>query len=117
MTFRRTAFAIALFAPCLIVRAQQNPTPVPTVQQPTKASIAGTVLKAGSGEPVRKATVTLRPTAGTVVQGPGGNGVLPQANLPQQGGAQQGQAAQRGGQQGQRGGQQGPGGGGQQNQV
>jgi hypothetical protein len=91
--------------------AQQNSASPPSsstaaAQQADKASISGSVLRAGSGEPVRKATITLRPVAGSVNTGVGGNSQLPQATLPQlpqQGG--------RGGQQGGRGQQGGNGGG------
>jgi len=124
MKYRLTAFALALFVFRIVSGAWQNPSPTnsstPVVQEAAKASIAGSVLRAGRGDPVRKATVTLRPVAGTV-NSVAGNGQLPQAALPQQGGAQQGQGGQRGGQQGGRGGGPqaggGPGRGGGQNQV
>jgi hypothetical protein len=121
MKTRWSVFALALFSLRLVSSAQQIPSSTtsstsPAAQQSDKASISGSVLRAGSGEAVRKATITLRPVAGSVIAGAGGNGQLPQGALPQlqqQGG--------RGGQQGGRGGggQQpgGPGGGGPQNQT
>jgi len=93
--------------------AQQNPSATasstqPATQQNDKASVSGSVLRAGSGEPVRKATITLRSVAGGVNATGLGNGQLPQGAVPQF--QQQGGRGAQGG----RGGQQqgGPGGGG-----
>src|SRR6187399_545661 len=132
MKSKWTNLGLALLSLRLVSSAQQNPSATASTQPPTqdrtKASVSGSVLKAGVGEPVRKATITLRPVGGSVNAGPGGNAQPPQAVLPQlpqngnaqpNGGAQQGG---RGGQQGGRGGGQqgggpGQGGGGGQNQT
>jgi hypothetical protein len=89
-----------LLAGSVLGAQQQQTTPRPgtpaaqpaanaPAQQP-KAKISGTVTKAGSGEPVRKASVTLMPNNA------GGGG---QANRGQQGPGQIPQQAQGGGQQ------------------
>jgi hypothetical protein len=118
MKSRLTVLVVAVLVFRYAAGAQQNPaspstttTTAKAVQDPSKAYISGSVLRAGVGDPVRKATVTLRPVAGTINPGPSGNDALPQAALPQQ--QQQGG---RGGPQG--GGRGGPQvGGGPQNQV
>src|SRR5438045_273261 len=106
MKWRYIAIIGFLLTTQLISRGQQSPSipsaaPSPTapaLQDPAKASINGIVLKAGAGEPVRNATVTLRPVSGAVT-GLGTNAQLPQAALPtqgQRGGQQQGQQQAQG---------------------
>jgi hypothetical protein len=120
--------AIGLLLTAQLISTGQQPSSTstsgaaPVLQDPAKASITGIVLKAGAGEPVRSATVTLRPVSGAVNSGPGNNGQPPQAAFPNQGGQRGGQQqGGRGDQQGQRGaggqGGQGGQGGGPQNQV
>jgi hypothetical protein len=96
----------------VVLTAQQQPTaPNLTAQQP-RAKISGTVTKAGTGEPVRKASVTLMPNAGGGGQGnraqgpgqlpqqPGQQGTQPQNQPGQPGQVQNGQQAQAGQQRG-----------------
>jgi hypothetical protein len=106
---KKTVFLSGLFVFAgAVLGAQQQTTPragAPTTpvapnlaaQQP-KSMISGTVTKAGTGEPVRKASVTLMPNAGGGGQGnrgqQGGPGQLPQPGP----GQQQGQLGQQGGQ-------------------
>jgi len=126
MKSRRIVLPVALIVFSFAAGAQQTP-PAPAAsssstttgkatQDSSKAYISGAVLRAGDGTPVRKATVTLRPVAGTVNAAGTGNGALPPAALGQ--GQQQQQQGGRGGQQQQGGRGDGPqGGNGPQNQV
>jgi hypothetical protein len=64
MKSKWTVLGLALLSLRLVSGAQQNPSPTASTQSATqdrtKASISGSVLKAGGGEPVRRATITLR---------------------------------------------------------
>src|SRR5262245_52682211 len=107
---RRILFFASLLTFCGIVwAAQQTPsarTPAPqtgatSTSQQNRGKISGIVTNGGSGQPLRKALVTLLP--GNAGQGNNRGGQAP-ANLPGQPNPQQGQAAQAGrGQQGQAG--------------
>ena len=79
--------------------APTQATPNLAAQQP-KAKISGTVTKAGTGEPVRKASVTLMPNTGAGGQGNRGQGP---GQIPQFGqqGQQRGQPQNQPGQTGQ----------------
>jgi len=98
MNYRLTFACLILFG--LTVSAAQLSTPVPGAQNSTsaqaqKGAISGLILKSGTGDPIRKALVTLQPMG----RGQGNAFAVPgtTAQPGQQG--QQGQQAQRGQQQ------------------